>query len=249
MLAAARLRREGDGSDGGRGWRRRRARAAGPAAPGRDGELRAPDRRRELRHLAGRPCARAGLRQARACEARVAQDWFAPVQRNAYEAAWMRRAAAVAPEAVPALLGQDAAAGVLVMAYLDPARHALWKTELRAGRAAPAVAAAVGERRRGSTPRPPTIPRSRQNSRPTGFSMTSVSSLIWWQLRKSIRIGRRRCGRWSRSRRRPGAALYMATSVRRTFWSGLRGRCSWMPNAPGMATRRSTSRSASTICS
>ena len=77
---------------------------------------------------------------------RVAQDWFAPVERNAYEAAWMRRAAAVAPEAVPELLGQDAEAGVLVMAYLDPARHALWKTELRAGRAAPEVAAAVGER-------------------------------------------------------------------------------------------------------
>ena len=36
---------------------------------------------------------------------RVEQDWFAPVERNAYEAAWMRRAAAVVPEAVPALLG------------------------------------------------------------------------------------------------------------------------------------------------
>ncbi len=69
---------------------------------------------------------------------RVAQDWFAPVERNVYEAGWMRRAAAVAPEAVPALLGQDAAAGVLVMAFLDPARHALWKSELRDGRADPA---------------------------------------------------------------------------------------------------------------
>jgi aminoglycoside phosphotransferase (APT) family kinase protein len=77
---------------------------------------------------------------------RVAQDWFAPVERNAYEAGWMRRAAAVAPEAVPELLGQDAEAGVLVMAYLDPARHALWKTELRDGRAEPEVAAAVGLR-------------------------------------------------------------------------------------------------------
>jgi len=77
---------------------------------------------------------------------RVAQDWFAPVERNAYEAGWMRRAAAVAPEAVPELLGQDDAAGVLVMAYLDPARHALWKTELREGRAEPGVAAAVGDR-------------------------------------------------------------------------------------------------------
>jgi aminoglycoside phosphotransferase (APT) family kinase protein len=77
---------------------------------------------------------------------RVAQDWFAPVERNAYEAGWMRRAAAVVPEAVPGLLGQDPAAGVLVMAYLDPVRHALWKTELRAGRAEPQLAAAVGLR-------------------------------------------------------------------------------------------------------
>ena len=77
---------------------------------------------------------------------RVDQDWFAPVERNAYEAAWMRRAAAVAPEAVPGLLGQDVTAGVLVMAYLDPADHRLWKAELRDGRADPEVAAAVGER-------------------------------------------------------------------------------------------------------
>ena len=77
---------------------------------------------------------------------RVDQDWFAPVERNAYEAAWMRRAAAVAPEAVPGLVGQDVRAGVLVMAYLDPAEHRLWKAELRDGRADPEVAGAVGER-------------------------------------------------------------------------------------------------------
>ena len=77
---------------------------------------------------------------------RVEQDWFAPVERNAYEAAWMRRAAAVAPEAVPRLLGQDQAAGILVMAYLDPADHRLWKTDLLAGHADPDVARAVGNR-------------------------------------------------------------------------------------------------------
>jgi aminoglycoside phosphotransferase (APT) family kinase protein len=77
---------------------------------------------------------------------RVAQDWFAPVERNAYEAAWMRRAAAVAPEAVPPLLGQDEAAGVLVMAHLDPASHRLWKADLHHGDADPDVARAVGNR-------------------------------------------------------------------------------------------------------
>jgi fructosamine-3-kinase len=77
---------------------------------------------------------------------RVQQDWFAPVERNAYEAAWMRFAAAVAPEAVPELLGQDEAAGVLVMAYLDPDSHRLWKADLREGRADPDIGRAVGER-------------------------------------------------------------------------------------------------------
>ena len=77
---------------------------------------------------------------------RVEQNWFAPVERNAYEAAWMKRAAAVAPEAVPQLLGQDDAAGVLVMAYLDPAAHRLWKADLQAGHADPDVARAVGNR-------------------------------------------------------------------------------------------------------
>ena len=77
---------------------------------------------------------------------RVEQDWFAPVERNAYEAAWMRFAAAVVPEAVPRLLGQDDAAGVLVMAYLDPASHRLWKADLREGHADPEVARAVGDR-------------------------------------------------------------------------------------------------------
>jgi aminoglycoside phosphotransferase (APT) family kinase protein len=77
---------------------------------------------------------------------RVEQDWFAPVERNAYEAAWMRFAAAVVPEAVPELLGQDDAAGVLVMTYLDPARHRLWKADLQQGHADPDVARAVGNR-------------------------------------------------------------------------------------------------------
>lgn len=77
---------------------------------------------------------------------RVEQDWFAPVERNVYEAAWMRRAAAVAPEAVPELLGQDEATGVLVMGYLDPVDHRLWKADLRDGHADPDVARAVGNR-------------------------------------------------------------------------------------------------------
>jgi aminoglycoside phosphotransferase (APT) family kinase protein len=77
---------------------------------------------------------------------RVAADWRAPIERNAYEAAWMRHAAAIVPDAVPTLLGQDRAAGVLVMAFLPPERYRGWKADLLAGHAEPEVAAAVGAR-------------------------------------------------------------------------------------------------------
>lgn len=77
---------------------------------------------------------------------RVAADWRAPVERNRYEAIWMRRAAAVVPEAVPSLLGQDPAVGLLAMAYLPPERYHLWKHDLRDGRADLQVAREVGTR-------------------------------------------------------------------------------------------------------
>lgn len=75
---------------------------------------------------------------------RVAGDWRAPLERTAYEAAWMRLADDVAPGVTPRLLA--ATPDVVVMAYLDPADHRLWKAELLAGRVDPTVAAAVGER-------------------------------------------------------------------------------------------------------
>ena len=77
---------------------------------------------------------------------KVAQVWEAPVERNRYEAAWMRFANQAAPGAAPALIAEDPAAGALVMEFLDPARHKLWKSELRDGRPDPAFAAAVGAR-------------------------------------------------------------------------------------------------------
>jgi aminoglycoside phosphotransferase (APT) family kinase protein len=75
---------------------------------------------------------------------RVAADWRAPIERNAYEAAWMRHAAAIVPDAVPPLLGQDGRTGVLVMAYLPEGRYRGWKAELLAARADLHVATAVG---------------------------------------------------------------------------------------------------------
>ena len=74
---------------------------------------------------------------------RVAQVWEAPVERNRYEYDWFRAAGRAAPGAVPRPLAQ--AGGFLAMEYLDPARHPVWKEELRHGRADPAFAASVGE--------------------------------------------------------------------------------------------------------
>jgi aminoglycoside phosphotransferase (APT) family kinase protein len=75
---------------------------------------------------------------------RVAQEWMAPVSRNASEVAWMLEAAKVVPAAVPRVLAHDPALGAFAMAYLDPAHHPVWKQELRMGRADPAFSAELG---------------------------------------------------------------------------------------------------------
>lgn len=75
---------------------------------------------------------------------RTAAEWRAPVERNIYEARWYAHARDAAPGHVPELIGQDDEAGVLVMSYLDPAMHSLWKAELMAGRVDPDFAGQVG---------------------------------------------------------------------------------------------------------
>ena len=77
---------------------------------------------------------------------KVAADWRAPVERNSYEAAWMRTVAAIEPDATPALLAEDREAGLFVMAFLDPTDHALWKAQLRDGVAETETARAVAAR-------------------------------------------------------------------------------------------------------
>ena len=77
---------------------------------------------------------------------KVAADWRAPVERNGSEAGWFAAVNALLPDAAPRLLGQDEEAGALAMAWLDPETHPVWKAELAAGRADPAVAREVGRR-------------------------------------------------------------------------------------------------------
>lgn len=77
---------------------------------------------------------------------RVEMDWEVPVERNAYEVAWMLVARAIEPDSAPEILAHDAESGLFAMPYLDPGKHLLWKEELRQGRADPATAAEVGRR-------------------------------------------------------------------------------------------------------
>ena len=77
---------------------------------------------------------------------KVKADWRAPVERSAYEAAWLHLAGTLEPGAVPEILYYDQAAGAIVMRHLPPDRYRLWKQVLRDGEADPVVAAQVGRR-------------------------------------------------------------------------------------------------------
>jgi aminoglycoside phosphotransferase (APT) family kinase protein len=85
------------------------------------------------------------IKRARA-QLKVAQPWFAPVERNAYEVKWFRVAESVVPGATPEVLGEDRDAGLFAMRYLDPEEHPVWKEELRDGRVDVAFAREVGRR-------------------------------------------------------------------------------------------------------
>ncbi len=74
---------------------------------------------------------------------KVAADWRAPVERNHAEVDWFRVAGALAPQSVPRILAEDAQSGAFAMEYLDPARHPVWKNELRDGNIQTETAAAV----------------------------------------------------------------------------------------------------------
>ena len=75
---------------------------------------------------------------------RVKADWQAPVERNIYEARWMRVAQEAVPHATPRLLGQDPVSGTLAMAYLRAEDYPLWKLQLRDAVVDIGFAASVG---------------------------------------------------------------------------------------------------------
>lgn len=75
---------------------------------------------------------------------KVAAEWTAPLDRNAYEWEYMKVAGAIVPGGVPAPIVHDEARGLFAMEWLSPGEYRLWKTELLAGRVSIAAAAAVG---------------------------------------------------------------------------------------------------------
>jgi tRNA A-37 threonylcarbamoyl transferase component Bud32 len=76
---------------------------------------------------------------------KVTSDWEAPLERNHFEAAWLRRAGEIVPGAAPAVIAEDEANGILLLDFLPPADFKLWKAELLAGRADSHTPAAVAE--------------------------------------------------------------------------------------------------------
>ncbi len=76
---------------------------------------------------------------------RTAADWYAPVERNAAEADWLRWAGETVTGSAPRVLAEDRTAGLVVMEYLAPDRYPLWKADLMAGRVDPAFAGRVGD--------------------------------------------------------------------------------------------------------
>jgi len=77
---------------------------------------------------------------------KVAGDWFAPIERSHWEAAWTRRAGEIEPSAVCRLLGADEARHAIVLEWLDPAANPVWKASLMDGSIDAAVAGEVGRR-------------------------------------------------------------------------------------------------------
>ena len=90
---------------------------------------------------AGPVCVKRALPQLK-----VSAVWEAPVERNRWEVAWMRTAAAIVPQFVPRVLADDAESRAFAMEFLAPEGHPVWKAQLRDGIVGPSTAAEVARR-------------------------------------------------------------------------------------------------------
>jgi 5-methylthioribose kinase len=65
---------------------------------------------------------------------KVKDDWFAPVERNNFEMAWLTYAGEILPNVAPKVLAQDETKGLALIEYLSPESYTLWKDKLLAGK-------------------------------------------------------------------------------------------------------------------
>ena len=60
----------------------------------------------------------------------VKQDWFAPVNRNNFEAAYFKACHNINPKSFPKILGHDSKKYILAMEWFKPESYVLWKKKL-----------------------------------------------------------------------------------------------------------------------
>lgn len=75
---------------------------------------------------------------------KVPEVWKVSVERNSYEAEWMRVVSKRVPGCTPRLIAEDREAGLFVMEYLPPEGNRVWKTCLSEGEADQGFSAKVG---------------------------------------------------------------------------------------------------------
>ena len=179
---------------------------------------------------------------------RVAAEWRAPVSRNQSEAAWLKVAKTIVPDAVPDIVCHDAQAGLFAMTFFPPENYPVWKAQLRDGHVDLAFAAQVGRaiaQIHSGTANDANIAAA---SLTTRSSTRSGSSPICGRPRGGIPTAPNGCARWRDDARHQARAGPWRLQPEEHPGRAATARCSSTPNAPGTATRRSTSRSASTTC-
>ena len=117
---------------------------------------------------------------------RVAADWHAPVERNRYEARWMRYANAAMPGAAPTLLGIDEAERGSGNAVPSARRVSIVEDATARWRRRSGVHRPGRNQPREDPCRDAAGSRLRRNSRLTASSTTSAWSRTWW--RPDVRI-------------------------------------------------------------
>ena len=180
---------------------------------------------------------------------RVAADWRAPIERNRYEARWMQVAAAARPGCAPRVLGQHPRPGRAGDELPAPASTRCGSsscatarpTPRRRARSAARWRASMRTRRRGPSSRP-------QFATDAIFFDIRLEPYLLATAQRHADLADRAAALVAADAGARASRWCTATSARRTSSSAPTGRCCWMPNARGGATRRSTSPSASTTC-